>query len=125
MESKTTGTAFPDISREMTVLGHVFTVEPGDVESIEAAHELAARLESIDLRTIEPGAYRSFANEIMDAIDALVQTEGASRDVIFAGRRVNLIHLTAAFAQAMSAVTGGFDASLESVMSEFTTVAGE
>lgn len=125
MEERTTGDVYPDIAREVTVLGHVFKVEPGDVESIEAAQELAARLQSIDLAVIEPGTYRKIANEIMDTIDQLVQTEGASRDTIFAGRRVNLIHLTAALAQAMRAVNGGFNASLESVLHEFTTVAGE
>lgn len=116
---------FPDISRPVIVLGHEFMVEPGDIESIERAHALAAKLDTFSLTTIEPGVYRALADELMDTIDELVQQPGASREVLFAGRRINIIHLTRALGQAIGAVTAGFAPAVAAVVSDLTDTVPE
>jgi hypothetical protein len=113
----------PDIGREIMIEGHSFTVEPGDVEAVSIAQELATKLGAIDLTTVDEDTYRSLAADLVTAIDSILGKGATAK--IFAGRRTNIILLAWVLKKTVEGTSSGFDAALETVLGDLTETAGE
>lgn len=114
----------PDLSKELVIEGHAFSVSIGDVTPLMTAQALVDKLRGVDLKVVAPDVYGTLCDDLISAIDAILG-EGASAR-IFSGRSTNIIGLVGVLMFVIRETAGGdLNGALETALADLTATVEE